>query len=439
VRGLAGSEALAEVGPVLARVVVVVAVLTVTIVAAIMVTRPYGDYEVVAVFDDTRGLIEGGEVTAGFQEVGSVEEITLGDDGLPRVRMRIDGEYDLHQGAFADIRLSSNVGAINRVVDLTQGNTEAPELEDGDTLGPSSTDQPVDLDAAVSTLDPKTRADAARVLARLDAATVGRGKDLDATLRHSSEALNETADLLAQVNTDGAALRSLIVDTGTTVGALAESPGDLGASAERTATLLRVAGGRQAELRRSVQSLGPALSSGRLALESLDSAIPELRGLVVEGKPLLGRLGPVAKRLPPLVKQARPALRSARRLVRSGPRQFPRITPLLAEAVPLTRELEPAVRQLNPLLDYVRAYAPETVGFFQLGADAISNYDRNGHLVRFTPPPIQMPRHPELIGPAHSGPGSLVSPFNRYPGVLEGEPWIDFAGSFAGGAQGWAP
>ena len=416
--GLRGSEALAEVGPVVARVAAVAAVLIVTIVAAILVTRPYGNYEVVGVFDDTRGLIEGGDVTAGFQEVGTVQEITLGDDGLPRVRMQIDGEFKLHQGAFADIRLSSNVGAINRVVDLKQGDPDAPELEDGDTLGPSSTDQPVDLDAAVSTLDPGTRKDAARVLAGLDAATVGRGDDLDATLRHSARALNETANLLGQVNTDGAALTSLVTDTGTMVGALAESPGDLGAAAERTATLLRVAGGRQAELRRSIQALGPALSSGGDALESLDAAIPELRGLVVEGRPLLKRLGPVARRLPALVKQARPTLRSARRLVRRGPKQFARITPLITEAIPLTRELEPMARQINPLLDYLRAYAPETVGFFQLSADAIANYDANGHLIRFTPaadPDTEAPQHHRSRGQHRGDARVSVQPLPRGP------------------------
>ena len=95
-------------------------------------------------FDDVRGLIPGGQVKAGGVTVGTVEEVTFGDDGLPRVDMRINDEFRLRQGAFANIQLASNVGGINRYIELTQGT--GPELPNDATLGPSHTDQPVDLD-----------------------------------------------------------------------------------------------------------------------------------------------------------------------------------------------------------------------------------------------------------------------------------------------------
>ena len=158
----------------------VLAAIAVAVVALLWtVLRSDGSYEVSAVFDDVRGLIEGGEVKAGGVGVGEVEEITFTDDGLPEVRMAIDSDFPLRQGAFANIRLASNIGAINRFVDLTQG--EGPELGDGATLGPSRTDQPVDLDLAVSTLDPRTRAEAGELLANVDAATRGRGPDIART------------------------------------------------------------------------------------------------------------------------------------------------------------------------------------------------------------------------------------------------------------------
>ena len=49
--------------------------------------------------------------------------------------------------------------------------------------------------------------------------------------------------------------------------------------------------------------------------------------------------------------------------------------------------------------------------------------------------PIQFARHPELIGPSDSGPGSVVRPFDRTPGSLEGEPWTDYWKSFIGGGR----
>ena len=88
--------------------------------------------------------------------------------------MSIDSDFRLRQGAFANLRLASNIGVINRYVDLTQG--EGPELADGATLGPSSTDQPVDIDSATSTLDPATRERVGELLAELDAATRGAAR-----------------------------------------------------------------------------------------------------------------------------------------------------------------------------------------------------------------------------------------------------------------------
>ena len=68
--------------------------------------------------------------------------------------MQIDDDFALHKGAFADIRLASNIGAVNRVVDLSQGDVSLPELGDGTMLSGSQTDNPVDFDLAVSTLTP---------------------------------------------------------------------------------------------------------------------------------------------------------------------------------------------------------------------------------------------------------------------------------------------
>ncbi|MFN2611806.1 MAG: MlaD family protein [Solirubrobacterales bacterium] len=434
-RRLLGGEARSEFAPAAARTAALGALMIAVIAVAVIVTRPYGTYQVNAVFEDTRGLIEGGEVTAGFQKVGSVQDITLGDDGLPHVRMKIDGDYVLHRGASADIRLTSNVGAVNRVVELEKGDPQAPRLGDGATLGPSSTDQPVDLDQAVSTLDPKTRADAARLLAGLDAATRGRGDDLDRLLHHSSGALNETANVLGEVGSDEQALRSLVADTSTVVGALARRPGDLGSAAERTATLLRIAGNRQAELRRSVAAIGPAFASGHRTLLRLDAAVPELRGLVRESLPVVYRLGPVADRLPTTIRALRPTLAQTWRLVRAAPRQARRLLPAVKAAIPLLGELSPTLGQFNPVLDHLRVRAPEVVSFFTLGADAIANYDVNGHLIRFIPRLIPIDAHGNPIGPSDKGPGSVVRPFDRTPGSLEGDAWGDYASSFIGGGQ----
>jgi phospholipid/cholesterol/gamma-HCH transport system substrate-binding protein len=420
------------------RRVAALAALAIALITVIVLAAGSRDtYRLQAVFDDVRGLIVGGKVTAGSQTVGSVTEIGFDTNGDPVVTMEIDGDFRVHRGAFADLRVGSNVGVVNRTVDLTEGDPTAPELDDGATLGPSSTDQPVDLDLAVSTLDPRTRENVALTIAGIERAIRDRGADFDRTLRHSAIALNESADLLAQVNADGEALRAILADGGRVVGALAEDPAALAGAAERTAALLETTGSRQLALQRSIELLGPSLAAGRDTVERVGAAIPSLRALAAGARPLIDELGPTVRLLPPAVSAARPFLRQSRLLVEEAPAALRAQRPFLRAAGPVIAKLGPTVELLNPLLDQIRVFTPETIGFFQNFADLLSNYDVNGHVVRNTFLPIQTGPRPSAlaageIGPNDSGPGLLAQPFRRSPGVLEGEPWENFEDSFIG-------
>jgi phospholipid/cholesterol/gamma-HCH transport system substrate-binding protein len=425
--------ALAEAGPPVARVVAATALTAATLALLLVIANSTGSYEATAVFDDVRGLIPGGQVKAGGIDVGTVEDITLGDDGLPRVKMSISNDFPLRQGSFADIRLASNIGGLNRYVDLTQGH--GPELPDGATLGPSRTDQPVDLDLALSDLDPKTRRDIGAVLAGVDRATRGRGRYLARALRYSGYALGETADLLAQVNTDKAALRALVANARTVVGALAKSPADLGQTADRVAALLEITARRQADLARSSELFGPALGNARQALARLDQSIPDLRALVDAAGPAVAQLVPTAHVLRPAIAALRPLLDQARALIAEAPAEVRALQPAFDAIVRVFPYLRPVLTGFGPILDHLRARAPEIVNFFTLGADATSDYDVNGNLVRSSAILIQNARHTNVVGPSSDQPGLVKRSFDRNPGSLEGNPWKHYWRSFVGGGK----
>jgi phospholipid/cholesterol/gamma-HCH transport system substrate-binding protein len=410
------------------RLLVICALIVAAAAVIAVAARSQGTYEVTAVFEDTRGLIEGGEVKAGGVDVGRVESIAFTEDGLPEVRMRIDSDFPLRQGAFAQVRLASNVGVINRFVDLTQG--EGPELGDGATLGPSDTDQPVDLDLAVSVLDPEVRDAAAQLLANVDAGTRGRGRDLARTLRSSVAALGETADLLAQVTADQQALETIVVQGRAVVGALATNPADLGSTAERLATALDTASGRSGELARTASAIGPGLASARATLEKLSAATPALRSLVAASRPAVAQLSPTARALRPALTALRPLLAATRQLTGPMADQLAALRPTVQAALPVAKRLPAVVGGLAPILDVLRVRAPEAIGFFTLAGDATSDYDVNGHLIRSTAIMIQRNRHPEEIGLSSNSPGALERPFSRTPGSAEGEPWLRYWRSF---------
>jgi phospholipid/cholesterol/gamma-HCH transport system substrate-binding protein len=415
------------------RTLVLGAILAAIAAVLVVALRSDGTYEVSAVFDDARGLIEGGEVKAGGLEIGRVDEITFTESGMPEVRMSISSDFRLRQGAFANIRLASNIGAINRFVDLTQG--DGPELENGATLGPGDTDQPVDLDLAVSTLNPRTRAEVAKLLAELDAGTRGRGADIAETLEYSADALGETADLLTQVTADSAALEELVVQGRTVVGVLAADPEDLGASAERLAVALDTAAARQGELGRTADAIGPALAAARGTLDRLVTATPDLRDLVEVSRPVVAELAPTAAVLRPAVAAMRPLAAEARRLAAPLREQLRALRPVLDATLPVARRLPSVLNGLTPLLDHMRARAPDVVNFFTLIGDATSNYDVNGNLVRVSASLIQSARHENEITASSDAAGLLERPFDRTPGTAEGEPWKRYWRSFIGGGQ----
>ncbi len=432
-RRLPNREALAETAPPLARIAAAAALTLATLALLLVVTNSSGTYRTVAVFDDVRGLIPGGQVKAGGIDVGKVDSIELGDDGLPRVTMSISSDFALKQGAFADIRLASNLGGLNRYVDLTQGT--GPELPDGATLGPSHTDQPVDLDVALSDLDPKTRRDVGLILAGVDRATRGRGDDLARALRHSGYALGQTADLLTQVNSDKLALRSLVANARTVVGELAKDPAVLGQSANRLAALLSVTARRQTQLARATQLLGPGLTSAATALQHADRAIPDLQALVEASRPAVAQLIPTAKVLRPAIDALTPLLAQARSLIAEAPAEVAAIRPALNAAAGAFPYLRPILTGFGPVLDAFRARTPEIVNFFTLGDDVTSDYDVNGNVVRASAVLIQLARHTNEVGPSSDHPGLMKRPFDRNPGSLEGDPWKRYWRSFIGGGK----
>jgi virulence factor Mce-like protein len=422
-------------GPNASRVVAISSLVLVAVVLVLVVSGSGGTYKMKAQFDDVRGVIPGSPVRAGAVTIGSIESVDLQGEA-PVVTMRIDKDFKVHEGAVADIELFSNAGAVNRTIEVTTGDPTKPELKAGSTMSGPATDQPVNFDDAAETLDPTTRANIKRFIIGLDSALKGRGKDFDRTLRHSSDALNETANLLAQVNSDGESLKTLVGAGSRVTATLASSPGDLATVADRTASLLSVTARRQAELARSVQLLGPALSRGRAALASLAAATPHLRTLVSGLGPVADELGEFAKALPPSLRNAVPFLAETRLLVEQAPGNLRDFAPIISSAHRVSEPLGDLIQKVLPLGENLRAYIPETVGFFQNLGSVLGSYDANGHILSLSGGFFQNPPasalNPEL-GPADCTNGRLKLPYTRLPGTLACQPWADYEKSNIGG------
>jgi phospholipid/cholesterol/gamma-HCH transport system substrate-binding protein len=413
----------------MARVFAIIATALLLVAGVWLLTSGSGTYRVTAVFDQVNGLVEGADVEVAGTRVGEVQSIELGSDDLPEVTLEIADDYRVKRGAEASIRAESAAGQVNRFVALEPGG--GSELEDGSTLGLAHTDQPVEADQVLSTLDAPTRRNVERVLAGLARSTEGEGDRIAASLERSAAALGAAADLVDQVGSDGEALRAAIDRGGEVVGALAASRDDLTATAEQLRSALAVTAAREPELERITASLATGLASPRQALERLNTSVPTLRGLVADAGPAVDELVDFSDALRPALAQAAPALEQASGLVDEAPAEIEQLAPLVEAAQPTLERLNPVLREVGPMLDEGRVRTPDFFSFFANWADFTSVYDANGHAARVG---LVLPPAPtNVIGASDDGAGHLAAPFVRTPGVLEGEPWEDFRDSFLSG------
>ncbi|HYF27382.1 MAG TPA: MlaD family protein [Baekduia sp.] len=389
-----------------------------------------GTYEVTAVFEQVAGTTKGTEVRAGGDVVGRVQDISLsGKELLPHVKLVIDDDVRLRQGAVLDLRLYSNAGQLNRYIDITQG--DGPELRDGATVGLALTDQPVEYDQVLRVLDRRTRGDVSAVLRRLDQATAGRGPDIEATAAAGRLGLGETAQLLEDISYDGRVLRTLLRQGDRVVSSMAEEPAALGGFADRLSGLLATTARRQYELRVTAERAAPAMREPRLALDRLNRAVPELRRLVSDARPAVRELRPFSRQLRSTLATARPTLGTASRLTASAPGNLRKVSGLLRTARPLLAPLTHALCRSGPILDMLRATAPDVYGGVQLFGAITSNYDANGHGARIFAHTKRVTGGE--VEPDENTSGMVKPPFERVPGVNIDQPWREFRSSFIGG------
>lgn len=403
--------------------------LAVALVAGAAVVRPWEDGDgrrVVAEFDAVPGLVEGADVERSGVRVGRVEAIAL-EDGRPRVSLRLQPGERLHRGARADLRIVSLSGQLNRVVSIDDGRGDA--LRDGATLGLARTDQPVEIETVLATLDPRTRAAVRDVLAGADRAVDGRGDALAASLRRASRTLASTRAAVADVTADGVALRRVVTATRQVTGTLAAGDGEqrTAAAVDRLAAVVGDAASEQEALRAALAGLPGGLRAPRATLERARRQVPRLRRTARAARPAVEQLAAAAPEARASLQAAGPVLRQTVAVTRRGPAQLDAVAPLVAEATPLLRRAAPTLRQANPILDESRVRLPDFFSFFANWADATANYDANGHGFRvgLTLPPAPL----RVASPDGQDAGQLARPFLRPPGSLQGEPWTGWRSS----------
>jgi phospholipid/cholesterol/gamma-HCH transport system substrate-binding protein len=366
--------------------------LAVALTVWLLLFRSDGGTEYTLVFQTAGQLVKDDDVQVGGRRIGSVHDITLTDDNEAAVKISVQEPYaPLREGTTAVVRLTSLSGIANRYVGLTPAPGDAEELSEGATLRATATTDVVDLDQIFNTLDERTRGNLADVIKGFAAQYEGKGDEAGQSAKYFNPVLSSSRRLVQQVTEDEGALTRFLVNSSRAVTAVAERRDDLAdlvGNANRTASAI---GAENAALARALGLLPTTLRRANTTFVNLRSTLDDLDVLVAESKPATRDLAPFLRELRPLVTSARPTIRDLRTLVRrpgddndlvEATRKLPRLQQV---ATPAFRSGRQALVRAQPVLEFIRPYTPDLVGWLRDFGEGAANYDANGHFARIQP------------------------------------------------------
>jgi phospholipid/cholesterol/gamma-HCH transport system substrate-binding protein len=376
----------------IARGAVLLAVALVAVLAVYLLVLGGGGHEYTLIFQNAGQLVEGDNVDVGGEPVGSVQSIALTPDNRAAVQISVDEPYaPLHEGTQAIIRLTSLSGIANRYVSLTPGPNSNPQLDDGATLPESQTTTPVDIDQLFNTLTPKARRDLTGVIKGFATSLHGKGRQAAQATRYFNPLLSSARRLVDQATADEGALTDFIVSSSRTVTAIAGRRADLSALVGNADATTGAIASENRALSQALALLPTTLKRANSTFVNLRSTLDDLDPLVAASKPATKRLAPFLRELRPLVHDAKPTIADLSTLVRRpGPdndlvEATRKLPGLQRVASPAFKNGSGALEKSQPVLEFIRPYLPELVGWFRDFGVGAANYDANGHYARIQP------------------------------------------------------
>lgn len=375
-----------------ARGAALLALVAVIAVVAVVLLRGGGSTTYRLRFQNAGQLVKDDDVQVGGRRVGSVRDITLTDNNQAEIEIAVDGDFaPLHEGTTATIRATSLSGIANRYIALTPGPNSRPKLPSGTLLTTDSTTSIVDLDQLFNTIDPATRKALQQFVQGNARWYVGRGAQANQAAKYLDPALSSSRALVDEVAGDQDTFDAFLRNSSRTVRALASRRDDLANLVTNTNTTAAAIGDENTSLSQALGLLPDTLRKANTTFVNLRATLDDLDVLVAASKPATKRLEPFLAELRPLLRDARPTIADLRTLIRR-PGAGNDLIDLLDRAPRLERVARPALRNSTqalkdstPVLQFVRPYSADLVGWLRDFGQGASNYDANGHFARIQP------------------------------------------------------
>jgi phospholipid/cholesterol/gamma-HCH transport system substrate-binding protein len=339
-----------------------------------------GGYIVKAEFKDAGGLRKDSSVKIAGVTGGAVTSVVATPRDTAIATIELDSNAaPIGEGASVEVRPTDLLG--ERYAQLNVGDLNKP-LPSGSLIPINRTSAPVELDDILNTFNADTRTRLRILINEAGVALAGRGADFNTLLRTLPPNIGQARALLGQVASQNVALSNLIAEGDRITASVNGKRDDLGTLIIQADRSLGAVADSHAQLGATITNAPGALTQLRAALDQVGSAadqiVPAASSLQRAAAPLTATLGT----LPSFADSAHAALQTARQvapdLVRLGRDAQSPIKALR----PTARELESVTRQAQPILaeEDTRAMRDQ-LWFIENWALGMKGRDSLGHFV----------------------------------------------------------
>jgi phospholipid/cholesterol/gamma-HCH transport system substrate-binding protein len=380
VRGGGGFGRLAAIG---ALVLVAVAIL-------VLLFSSGGNSSHYRLLFETGGqLVKGNQVLIGGSPVGSVDSVSLTDNGQAQVDISVD--RPMHEGTTAIIRATSLSGIANRYISLQPGPDNNPELASNAIISETDTTSPVDIDQLFNTLRGPERQALRNVIQGSATVYAGKGPQANQTYKYLSPSLVATDRLLQELDRDEGTLTDFLVNGASVVSSVAERRSDLSALTQNANVALGAIANENQSFDQALVALPGALRQANTTFHNLRPALDDVNVLVNASKPATKNLPTFLKNLKPVTTNSVPVFNDLARAVNlkgksndlaDAAGDFTALEKRAADAVPITVK---AMQDSQPNLQYLRPYIPDLMAAVAHLNQVAGYYDADAHYLRVAP------------------------------------------------------
>ena len=361
----------------LARGAVLGALLAVVAVIAILVLSSGGGEQYRLIFQNAGQLVKGDDVQIGGRRVGSVDDILLTDDNQAEVddqrRRAVRAAARGHDGDDPPDLAVRRREPLHRA--RARARTTTPELPDGARLGVEQTTSVVDLDQIFNTFDARTRRGLQQFIQGSAVQYAGKGPEVNESAKYfnpflsTTDAAREGADarprrrssarVVAGASVTSAVaerapqLTSLITNLNAMMGAIARENASL---SQALGVLPGHAAPGQLDVRRpALDARRPRPAAGGVEAVAATAAaeiLPPAPPAAERGDADVHETSARSSTQPgPVQRRDRRVRRTCRALQRIG-------SPAFSSSIT-------AMRKGQPVIDFLRPYSPDLVGWFR--------------------------------------------------------------------------